>query len=292
VLDSLRIFHLVATTRSFTRAARQASLTRPAVSQHIKRLERHFRTQLLTRTTRRVELTPAGSILLQHVARVLEEVARMEQAMEEWHRQRALHLVIGASTLPGEYLLPGTLAHLRTRFPEADVRIHVGDTDQVLRWVREGVVEVGFIGRWADEPDLRIEPLMEDEIVLLLPTDHPLVDEIPPERLLDLPLVMREPGSATRATVLVALARHGVMVDRLRVVAEMGSPEAVKAAVHAGIGAGFVARLCLRPDEQRFTRLQGIPLRRPVCAVWREDRPLGELAQALVDAMRRACGSE
>jgi DNA-binding transcriptional LysR family regulator len=287
MLESLRVFHLVATTRSFTRAARQASLTRPAVSQHIRKLEDHFQVQLFARTTRRVELTPAGALLLGHVERVLEGVAEMERAMEEWRRLRTARVLAGASTLPGEYLLPGAVARLRSRFRDADVRIQVGDTDQVIRWVRQGVVDIGFIGRWVDQPDLRVEPLLEDEIVLLLPPDHPPVQEIRPQDLTQLPLVMREPGSATRATVLLALEEHGVPVDRLRVVAEMGSPEAVKAAVRAGIGAGFMARLCLRPEEQRFARIQGIPLRRSICAVWREDRPPGDLARALVDAMRQ-----
>lgn len=288
MLDSLRVFQLVAATCSFTRAAREAALTRPAVSQHIKRLERHFGTQLLVRTTRRVELTQAGRLLLEHVERVLAELARMEEAMGEFNRLQATRLTVGASTLPGEYLLPGALSRLRAQFPEADVRVRVGDTDAVLGWIRAGEVELGLIGRQVDDPDLHVEPFAEDEIVLLLPSGDAVGSEIAPDQLAELPLVLREPGSATRATVLVALKPCGLELEQLKVVAQLGSPESVKAAVRAGMGAAFVSRLCLRPDEGPIARIRGVDLRRPVCACWRKDRPPGRLGQALVQLMRQS----
>lgn len=287
MLDSLRVFQLVAATRSFTRAAREAAMTRPAVSQHIRRLERHFGTQLLVRTTRRVELTPAGRLLLQHVERVLAELARMEQAMGEFNRLQATRLTVGASTLPGEYLLPGALPRLRAQFPGAEVRVRVGDTDAVLGWLRADEVELGLIGRRADDPDLHVEPVAEDEIVLLLPPGCPVDGEIAPDELAKLPLVLREPGSATRATALAALKQSGLDPEQLLVAAQMGSPESVKAAVRAGMGAAFVSRLCLRPDEGPVARVRGVDLRRPVCACWRKDRPPGLLGQALVQLMKQ-----
>jgi len=286
MLDSLRIFRLVATTRSFTEAARQAALTRPAVSQHIGRLERLFGTRLLVRTTRRVELTEAGRVLLQHADRVLEEVARLEQAMRDLSPRRMAPLLVGASTLPGEYLLPRALLAFRDRFPETEVRVWIGDTEAVVGWVRTGQVELGFVGQPPTGSEFVVEPVVEDEIVLLLPPGSTASDPLDVEALTRIPLVLREPGSATRATLMAALERAGVTPDRLRVVGQLGSPEAVKAAVRAGVGAAFLSRFCLRPEEGPVVQVQGLSLRRWVCACWHRTRPPDRFGQALIEFLR------
>ncbi|MDR7563883.1 MAG: LysR family transcriptional regulator [Armatimonadota bacterium] len=286
MLESLRVFRLVATTRSFTEAARQAALTRPAVSQHIRRLERLFGTRLLSRTTRRVELTEAGRVLLAHAERVLEEMARLESAMRDLSPQRTAPLLVGASTLPGEYLLPRALSAFRDRFPETEVRVWIGDTEAVVGWVRTGQVELGFVGQPPVDPELVVEPVVEDEIVLLLPPGYAVPDPLDVEALTRIPLVLREPGSATRFTVLSALERAGISPDRLRVAGQLGSPEAVKAAVRAGVGAAFLSRFCLRPEEGSPVRVQGLELRRWVCACWRRDRPPDRFGQALIEQLR------
>ncbi|MCS7173920.1 MAG: LysR family transcriptional regulator [Armatimonadetes bacterium] len=291
MLESLRVFRFVAATRSFTAAARQAALTRPAVSQHIRRLERLFGTRLLVRTTRRVELTEAGRILLTHAERVLEEVERLERAMRELSSRRITPLTVGASTLPGEYLLPRALLAFRDRFPETEVRVWIGDTEAVVGWVRAGQVELGFVGQPPTSPELVVEPVVEDEIVLLLPPGYPPPDPLDVEALTRIPLVLREPGSATRATVLSALEQAGVPLARLRVAGQLGSPEALKAAVRAGMGAAFLSRFCLRPEEGPAVRVQGLPLRRWVCACWHRTRPPDRFGQALIELLRTLFGS-
>lgn len=286
MLDSLRVFQLVARTGSFTEAARLAALTRPAVSQHVRRLEQHFGTLLLTRTTRRVELTRAGEVLLEHANRVLAAMAELEAAMASVRRPASRTLTIGASTLPGECLVPRALAALRADHPDVDVQVRVSDTDAVLEWVRGGEVDLGLIGRRASEPGLAVEPFAEDEIVLAFPPGSRTPPVVSPSDLRQLPLVLRERGSATRSTVLAALARAGIHPGDLQIVAELGSPEAVKAAVRQGMGAAFLSALCLRPGELPWARVEGLPLLRPLCAVWRRDRPLPGAARALLDHLR------
>lgn len=276
----------MARTGSFTEAARAAALTRPAVSQHIKKLEEHFATQLLVRTTRRVTLTPAGELLLRHADTVLAAVDAMESAMARALEQAAQSLTLGASTLPGECLLPRALASFRRAFPGVEVRVHVGDTDMVVEWVQQGRVDVGLVGRKVEASDLVVEPLILDEIVLVLPPDRPEPPVLSPADLLHLPLILREPGSATRATVLAALERAGISLQELHVAAELGSPQAVKAAVRSGVGAAFVSRFCVQDREFPVARLEGVELLRPVCGCWRRDRPPPPHARALLDQLK------
>lgn len=287
MLDQLRVFRLVAEMASFTQAASAAGLTRPAVSQQVNQLERHFGVQLFNRTTRQVALTSAGELLLAHVRRVFAEVSAMESALATFSQRVALTLDIGASTLPGEFLVPVALVAVRAAHPGVETRVRVGDSDAVIDWVRSGQVDVGLIGRQAESPDLVVKPLAVDEIVLVFPPDQPAPGQLTPADLCEIPILLREPGSGTRTTVMDALVHYGIRVQDLRVAAELGSPEAIKAGVRSGMGAAFLALTSLTPGEFQVVRVEGLDLHRPVCACWRPDRPPGVLAQMLLNELTR-----
>lgn len=282
MIDSLKIFCLVARYQSFTRAAEEAGLTRPAVSQTIKQLEQQFGVTLLTRSTRAVALTPAGETLMARAEKVLAAYGELEAAMAGARAGARIALVVGASTLPGESLLPAVLGAFRREHPDVEVQVRVGNTEAILQMVRTGQVTIGLVGQEVADPLLVSQPVASDEIVLALPPGSKLPDPLPLGELRRLSLVSREQGSATRSVVEAELARHGVPVQALPVVAELGSPEAVKAAVRGGMGAAFLSRSQLAPGELSFVRLAGVDLRRPICAVWRRDRQPEAVAKDLM----------
>lgn len=287
MLDSLQIFCLVVQHLSFSRAAAAAGLTRPAVSRHIKQLEAHFGVPLLRRTTRQIELTPAGQSLLTHAQCVLNQYRELEAAMAVFHHASKNLVVVGASTLPGEHLLPRVLAGFHGWAAEnrLQVQVRIGNSDQVLQWLREGEVDLGVVGQCVPDARLAHQQLAEDEVVLAVPPAYRVPDPVPLTALRHIPLVMREPGSATRRTVLEHLQRHGIRLSDLQIVAEMSSPESVRAAVQEGMGCTFLSVASLGRGSLRAVRLQGISLRRPVCAYWRRDRPLAPAFRLLVDQM-------
>ncbi|HYF79237.1 MAG TPA: LysR family transcriptional regulator [Symbiobacteriaceae bacterium] len=282
MIDSLKIFCLVARYQSFTRAAEEAGLTRPAVSQIIKQLEQQFGVTLLTRSTRAVALTPAGETLVARAEKVLAAYGELEAAMAGARAGARVTLVVGASTLPGESLLPAVLGAFRREHPDVEVQVRVGNTEAILQMVRTGQVTIGLVGQEVADPLLASQPVASDEIVLALPPGMRVPDPLPLGELKRLPLISREQGSATRRVVEAELGRHGVPVQALPAVAELGSPEALKAAVRGGMGAAFLSRSQLGPGELSFVRLAGIDLRRPICAVWRRDRPPEAVAQDLM----------
>jgi len=285
MIESLHLFRLVAREGSFTRAAELAGLTRPAVSQHIKHLEEHFGQPLFVRSTRQVTLTPAGEALLQHAERILGAVNEMETAMAALRPRDKIVVEVAASTLPGETLLPRALARFHREHPEAEVRVRIANTGAVLGWVRDGRADLGLVGQEVNDPWLESEQVVVDEIVLALRPGVVQPDPLPPDLLRQIPLVMREEGSATRSTVLHALGEIGITPGDLNVVAEVGSPEALKTALRSGVGDAFVSMACLSPGEFAFVRLKGLSIRRPICAVWQRHRPPADLHRALLDCM-------
>ncbi|MBP2018718.1 DNA-binding transcriptional LysR family regulator [Symbiobacterium terraclitae] len=285
MIESLRLFQLVAREGSFTRAAELAGLTRPAVSQHIKHLEERFGLPLFVRSTRQVALTPAGEALLPHAERILGAVNEMEAAMAALRPRAKVVVEVAASTLPGESLLPRALARFRADHPEAEVRVRIANTEAVLGWVREGRADLGLVGQEVDDPWLESEQVGVDEIVLALRPGVSLPDPLPPGQLRQVPLVMREAGSATRATVLHALGERGIGPEDLNVVAEVGSPEALKTALRSGVGDAFVSLSALSPGEFACVRLEGLRITRPICAVWQRHRPPADLHRALLECL-------
>lgn len=283
MIDSLKVFRLVAQHASFTRAAELAGLTRPAVSQQIKQLEQHFGVELFTRNTRHVALTPVGETLLLHAERVLQAAEEMEGAMACIRQNQRTVITVAASTLPGESLLPRALAAFRAERPSVEVHSRVANTETVLQWVKDGQAHLGLVGQQVVDPWLNCQQVGEDEILLALRPGESVPNPLPSHLLLQMPLILREPGSATRSTVTEALRQHGIDPSGLHVVAEVGSPEAVKAAVRAGVGCAFVSAASLAPGELPVVRVEGLVVKRPICAAWPRHKVLSEGQRALLD---------
>jgi len=285
MIDSLKVFRLVAQHASFTRAAELAGLTRPAVSQQIKQLELHFGLELFTRNTRHVALTAAGQALLPHAERILQAAEGMESAMSGMRAGQRAVITVAASTLPGESLLPRALAQFRAKEPEVEVHMRVANTETVLHWVREGHAELGLVGQQVSDTWLSSEQIAEDEVVLAVRFGDQLPNPLPLGRLRELPLILREPGSATRTAVVDALRQAGVDMATLNVVAEVGSPEAMKAAVRSGVGCAFLSAGSIAPGELPVVRVQGLAIQRPICACWPRYRALTEGQRTLLEQL-------
>ncbi len=201
-------------------------------------------------------------------------------------------VLVGASTTPGEYLLPRLAAAFVRRHPEAHLRLVVKDTEEVLADLAAGQVELGFVGSRRDDPSLHFEDFAEDEVVLVAAAAQRLVPPGPVAVgvVARLPRVEREPGSATRAVVEAQLGAMGAALDPEAVELEVSSVEALKGAVAAGLGVGFASRLSVE-DELRSGSLQVVPvdglrIQRRFFAAWRRSEGLSPAARAFLAAAR------
>ena len=281
-LHRLELFVAVLDSGGVARATRARNLSQPAVSEHVRGLEAFFGVPLFERAGRGVRPTAAARLVEPFIRQALGLVGSAEQAAVELRGLRAGAVAVSASTTPGTYLLPEILGRFHAAHPQIALTLRVGDTREVEQWVATGAVELGVIGAAPARPGLAAEPWVKDELVAIVARRHPFARRrsLPGGALAGQPYIAREEGSSTRAVAERALADLGVT---LRPVMELGSTEAVREAVAAGLGVSVVSRHAVRTRDPRVVaiRLQGRQWVRDLLVIRRQGAPLSPAAAQL-----------
>lgn len=296
-LKTLEVFCRIVELHSFTRAAEAVSLTQPTVSGHIKELEAELGLPLLDRAGRSVTPTAAGEILYGYARRILGLRMEAQQAIGEHKGGLTGDLAVGGSSIPGAYVLPTLIAAFKQDHPEAALALHVSGSREIVRGVGDGTYEVGMVGARFEEGRVRYERYTQDELVLAVPTSHPWAARgvIRLRDLVGQPVIMREKGSGTRKAMERAFAEHAVDTQRLRVVLEITSNEAVRQAVKAGAGIAVISRRAVQDDIRcgllAALRFQGTRLVRDVFLVTHRTRSRSPLGEAFATFLRASAAS-
>lgn len=288
-LPFLATFIQAAELSSFTKAGQTLHLSQAAVSQRIGALEKSLGASLFRRQSGKVVLTDAGRQLYHFAERIL---TLHEEARQEITRQKAPvtgELVLAASSIPGEHLLPALLASLSHSYPQVRVRASVSDTQTVLDQVERGRAHLGLVGGKPEASDLEFRQFATDELVLILPPGHAWSKRrtVRLGQLAGEPLIMREAGSGTRWRLERALAEAGKSVRDLRVTLELGSNEAIKEAVLQGLGVAFLSTHAVRQEletkQLHATRVSDLDLNREMFIVLNPKRVLPIPARLFLD---------
>jgi DNA-binding transcriptional LysR family regulator len=247
-LHQLYVFCAVARLGSFTRAAEELYVGQPAVSQHVAGLERALGTALVYRVGRGVRLTEAGRLAADYGERIFRLAEQLRAGVDDLKGLAAGRLVVGAGQTPGDYLLPPVLGEFRRRYPGISVELEIADTRRVVEWLVRHVYDLGFLGDFSSHPDLEVEPYVEDRVMLFVAAGHALDGHagLRLSDVIDAGLIVRAPGSATRATGERCLRAAGA---EPRVVMELGSNESVKRAVLAGLGIGMLSAYAIELER-------------------------------------------
>jgi len=292
----LEVFCRVVELKSFTRAAEAVLLTQPTVSENIRLLEETVGEKLLDRLGREALPTPAGRILYGYARRIIQLRDEALQALLQHRGELSGVLTLGGSTIPGAYLLPQLIESFRLGCPQVQLKLRISDTAGVVAALLEGELELAVVGaRWKDQR-LDCDQVFSDELVLALSVDHPWAvrTSVRLEELAEQPFILREQGSGSRMVMSQALREHGFDPDRLKVVAEMGSSEAVRQGVKLRLGIAILSSLAVAEDVQRgalvTVPLDGVRLRRPFYLVRRRGRQLSPLALAFYEHLQGAGG--
>lgn len=252
----LEIFCVVAELKSFSRAAEALFLSQPTVTSHISALEKRVGVKLFDRTTRRVTLTPEGKLLYRHAKALLSEHEQTLQELSLFRGGLAGTLVFGASTIPGQYILPALLAKFHQQFPAVQMTMRIGGSGRILDGVLTDELELGVIGARPKERNLRAVPLWDDEVVLIVAPTHDWAKRgaVSVHELTQQPFVVREEGSGTRATLERFLTQHNLSLRKFPIAAEVGSTEAVKHFVAAShcVGAVSIRAIECETDQKRL----------------------------------------
>lgn len=257
-LKQLEVFIKVAESGSFSKGAEATFITQSTVSQHISALEQEFGLKLLDRTGKGARPTEAGKLLLERARRLVEYAKEIPAAIGRFKGIHEAELNIAGSSIPGEYMIPAALPMLINRFPGLTIFLVQGDSRDVMAKVMAEEVEFGVVGARFHDDGVQFTPFTKDELVLIAPAGHRWAgaDAISKEELLAEPFVMREAGSGTGKATAESLREAGIDPRRLRVAAHLGSNEAVKRAVMAGIGVSFVSAISVQWELTQGSLIQ------------------------------------
>ena len=241
----LKVFHSVARLLSFTKAAEELHMTQPAVTFQVRQLEEYFNTRLFDRTHNKVNLTPAGERVAEFAERIFDLYAEMENSVRDLTGEISGALTIGASTTIAEYMLPALLGEFKNQYPDINLRLKVSNSEGIVAMVEHNVIDLGVVESPVTNKNLIVEVCHEDQLVVVAAPDHELVKRGTKVRASDIvkyPFVSREEGSGTRDVIMHYLMQAKVTAADMNFSLELGSPEAIKGAVEAGMGITILSR--------------------------------------------------
>lgn len=290
----LMIFRAVAEQRNFTRAAESLHLSQPTVSQQVQALEEEMSVRLFDRTSKSVDLTPAGHALYARTGALLQQFAELKRAVLEAAGAVSGTLVLGASLTIGEYLLPRAIALFGQEYPLVEVKLHIQNTEQIVHRLMEGSFDLGLVEGPLDVPELVQETFLEDELLVIAPVNHPWREKplITPADLKAERLILREPGSGTRQYMEEYLRAAGIKPGDLQATTVLSGMESIKGAVEAGMGISVLSEWTIRKELRLGTllarRLGNLPMKRSLRVV----RPSGHSLIPAAKAFLRVLQSD
>ncbi len=270
-LHYLRTFVTVVEHGSFSAAAQRLDLTQPAVSQQIRQLERTLGTPLLERVGRQVRATAAGAELLAHAATIDSAVGAAVEAVTRRSGVAAGPVRIGTGATACIFLLPPVLKDLRQRHPDLEIAVTVGNTAEMVKAVEDNLLDIALVTLPVTGRSLHVTAVMEDEFVLIAPAGMALPARITAAALATRPVLLFEGGN-TRRIADTWIARGGASI---RPVMSLGSVEAIKALVAAGLGCAILPGMAVRqPAADVVVRPLSPRLHRGLAVVIRRDKRL------------------
>ena len=281
----LQVFLSVAKHLNFTRAGEEVHLSQPSVSVRMRQLEHDLGSKLFEQLGKKVALTEAGQLLIPYANRVIAAMDDARHAIDELQGLQRGVLRIGASTTPGMYLIPRTIAQFKLRYPKIDVHLAVRDTRQIEAGVVRNDFDFGFVGGHLAGDEVDVLPWITDEIILIVSPAHRLARKrsITAQDLLSEKFIFREQGSATRDVIATHLRKMRVEVPA---VMELENPESVKKAVQNGLGIAFISAFAAETDLKAKTlvavKLRNLEIRRELKIVHRKDKHLSRAAQTFI----------
>ena len=292
----LKVFRAVARRLSFRKAAEELYLTQPAVSLQIKALEEEIGLRLFDRAGNHITLTPAGETLLDYVERLDALASEAESSLAQFRGAVRGRLALGASLTIAQYVLPRLLGQFLRENDRLEVAVATHNTEQVIEDVAEERIALGMVEGPARRRDVTLEPVLEDELVVIAPPAHEWAEqrEIDLDQLRAAPLLLREQGSGTRLVAELALRDLGIRPRDLHVFLEFDNSEAIKSGVEAGLGIGIVSRWTIRKEVElgtlRAVVVRGLRMRRHFSAVYRSGPEPQGAAAAFLRFIRGARG--
>jgi DNA-binding transcriptional LysR family regulator len=229
---------------SFSRAAKRMFLTQPALTKNIKNAEDYLGARLVNRSGTGISLTPEGKIVYDYARRMIKLRDETREKVLALRENIGGNIYVSASTIPATYILPRILSAFSKINPDIKVYIKTADSEEAMNMVLENEAEIGCIGKKPGNMKLTAKPLWKDRLILAVPKSHLWCKKkaVTLQELLNEPFVIREKGSATRELFEACLKKSkSLTLSQFNICGEMGSSEAIKEAVIAGLGVSVIS---------------------------------------------------
>jgi DNA-binding transcriptional LysR family regulator len=291
-LEYLRTYIEVIRSGSFSEVAKKLSISQPAVSFQIQKLEQELGVRLIDRRQKTLMMTEAGKRLLAFAKLFDKEHQTLMHDFEQLREEVAGNLAIAASTIPGDFVLPPILSEFKRQHPAVDIQVEITDSARVIEAVKSGEYDIGFCGISPEDRELEAVKIAEDEIVLIVFPEHPFAGRtrVPYLEVSAEPLIFREPTSGTQRSVEVFLFNAGFDLSQCKPTLVLGTTEAIVTAVEAKLGIAFVSNLAIKKSIAlglvKEVRIEGVTLKRDFFCVYRKQRVVSRLLEEFISFIK------
>ena len=280
-IHQLRVFASVFRNKSFSKASEELHLTQPTISNHIKALEDEFDCKLFDRLGRTNIPTKEAEVLYSHSMELIEKADTIKEAIGEIRKDVTGKLVVGASTIPGVYLLPRIMSEFQKRYPSITFQILISDSSGIVDSVSKHELLLGFVGAKLGNEQINYIPFVQDKLIVVSSPNLEKNSRMTLKELVKLPMVLREEGSGTRRETEKLLESKGFSLEDLKISGIFGSTDAVKQAVKAGLGVSILSNFSvideLDHEILKEIKLTDIEMKRRFYIVTHKKRTLPRL---------------
>jgi DNA-binding transcriptional LysR family regulator len=258
-IHQLRVFASVFKNRSFSKASEELHLTQPTISDHVKSLENELNCKLFDRLGRTIIPTKDAEVFYSYALEIVEKANALKEVISQTKKEIKGELIIGASTIPGTYLLPSIMAAFQKKHPSVSFQILIADSRGIVERISKHELLLGIVGAKLGNEHIKYMPFLEDELIVVSSPSLVNDNKMTLKELIKFPLVLREEGSGTRRETEKILEGKGVSLEDIKITGIFGSTDAIKQAVKAGLGVSILSRLSVK-DELKHNILKEIEL--------------------------------
>ena len=291
-LEYLRTFIEVIKAGSFSDVAKKLSISQPAVSFQIQKLEQEFGVRLIDRRQKKLVATEAGKRLLVFAKLFYKEHQTLVHDFEHLRKEVTGNLIIAASTIPNDFILPPLLSEFKKRNPIVNIQVEVMDSTKVIENVKNAKYDVGFCGVSPENKELESAKISEDEIVLIVFPDHPFTKRKRvsfPEACAE-SLILREPTSGTQRSLAKLLMDSGFDLNQCKATLVLSTSESVVTAVEAKTGIAFVSNLAIKKSVAlglvKVVQVEGVTLKRSFWCIYRKQMVTSRLMDEFINFIK------
>jgi DNA-binding transcriptional LysR family regulator len=258
-IHHLRVFASVFKDKSFSKASKKLRLTQPTVSAHIRSLEEEYNCKLFDRLGRTIIPTKEAEVLYKYAIEIIEKTDAIKEVVGRFKNKITGKLIIGASTIPGTYLLPLIMTTFQKKYPSVSFQILIADSKKIVESLSKHELLMGIVGAKLGNDKINYVPFLDDELIVVSSPSLMKSNRIVLKELIKFPMIMREEGSGTRTMTEQILSEKGITHHNISIAGVFGSTDAVKQAVKAGLGVSILSRLSVS-DELKYKTLKEIKI--------------------------------